>query len=139
MPFMSSRPNPGRRISVVGTLVLALFAGCAGLQEPPPGAMESQLDLAALKTRLQKADSIGVFTKVALRNQVDDLLQRFRAHHRNGQRPGVTTLRQPYNMLILKLLALVQDRDPPLARAISGSREAIWEILVDPKRFNALT
>ena len=41
-------------------------------------------------------------------------------------------------MLVLKVLAVVQDGDPSLARMISGSREAIWGILVDPVKFNAL-
>ena len=40
-------------------------------------------------------------------------------------------------MLVLKVLALVQDSDPPLARTISGSREAIWGILADPEKFKS--
>jgi hypothetical protein len=42
-------------------------------------------------------------------------------------------------MLVLKVLALVQDSDPSLARTISGSREAIWDILADPEKFKAAT
>jgi hypothetical protein len=38
-------------------------------------------------------------------------------------------------MLVLKVLALLQDGDPSLARTISGSREAIWNILADPEQF----
>jgi biotin operon repressor len=41
-------------------------------------------------------------------------------------------------MLLLKVLALLQDSDPSLARTISGSREAIWGILADPDKFNAV-
>jgi biotin operon repressor len=42
-------------------------------------------------------------------------------------------------MLILKVLSLLQDSDPALARTISASREAIWGILADPEKFNSLT
>jgi len=42
-------------------------------------------------------------------------------------------------MLVLKVLSLVQDDDPSLARTISGSREAIWGILADREKFNSLT
>jgi hypothetical protein len=42
-------------------------------------------------------------------------------------------------MLVLKVLSLVQDGDPSLARTISGSREAIWAILADPEKFNSVT
>jgi len=109
-------------------------------EDPPPVAkkLEPPLDVAALKARLRDTNAIGVFTKLALKNQVDDLLQQFRAHHQNGQKTSVASLRQPYDMLVLKVLALVQDSDPSLARTISGSREAIWGILADPEKFNSV-
>lgn len=106
---------------------------------PVARKLEPPLDVAALKARLRDTDAIGVFTKLALKNQVDDLLKKFRTHYDSGQKTGVASLRQPYNMLVLKVLALVQDSDPTLARAISGSREAIWDILADPEKFNSVT
>jgi hypothetical protein len=96
------------------------------------------LDVAALKARLRDTDAIGVFTKLALGNQVDDLLKQFRQHHQSGDKAGVASLREPYNILVLKVLALVQDNDPSLARTISASREAIWAILADPEKFLAV-
>lgn len=101
--------------------------------------LEPPLDVAALKARLRDTNAIGVFTKLALKNQMDNLLKQFRAHYQSGQKNSVTSLRQPYDMLVLKVLALVQDGDPSLARTISGSREAIWGILADPEKFNSVT
>lgn len=95
--------------------------------------------MAALKARLRDTNAIGVFSKLALKNQVDDLLKQFRAHYQSGQKTSVASLRQPYDMLVLKVLALVQDSDPSLARTIAGSREAIWGILADPEKFNLVT
>ena len=95
------------------------------------------LDIAALTSRLRDTDAIGVFTKLALKNQVDDLLKQFRAYYQSGLKTGLAALRQPDDMLILKVLALIQDGDPPLARMITASREAIWEILSDREKFNA--
>ncbi len=100
---------------------------------------EPPLDVAALTTRLRDTKAIGMFTKLALKNQMDDLLKQFRAHYQGGQKTSVASLRQPYDMLILKVLTLVQDSDPSLARALSGSREAIWGILADPEKFNSIT
>ena len=110
-------------------------------EDPAPVAkkLEPPLDVAGLKARLRDTNAIGVFTKLALKNQVDDLLKQFRAHYQGGQKTDVASLRQPYNMLVLKVLALVQDSDPSLARTISGSREAIWGILADPEKFNSIT
>lgn len=106
---------------------------------PPARTPEPPLDVAALKTRLRETSAIGVFTKLALRNQMDDLLQRFRSHYTGGQKTGVAHLRQPYDLLVLKVLAVIQDGDPSLARTISGSREAIWVILADPEQFKLVT
>ena len=102
-------------------------------EDPPPVAktLEPPLDVAALTARLRDTNAIGVFTKLALKNQMDDLLKQFRAHYQGGQKTSVASLRQPYDMLVLKVLSVVQDSDPSLARTISGSREAIWGILAD--------
>ena len=95
--------------------------------------------MAALTARLRETKAIGTFTKLALKNQVDDLLAQFRAYYQSGRKTSIDSLRQPYNMLILKVLSLLQDSDPALARTISASREAIWSMLADPEKFNSLT
>jgi hypothetical protein len=99
----------------------------------PPAA--PPLDLKALVARLRETKAIGMFTKLALKNQVDDLLDRFREHYATQVGTSVAELRPPYDRLLLKVLAAVQDDDPDLARAIVDSREPIWDILADPARF----
>ena len=93
------------------------------------------LDMKSLETRLKETKAIGVFTKLALKNQVDDLLNQFRAHYHGQSKTTRAELRRAYEMLLLKVLALLQDSDPPLAGAIVASREAIWGILADPAKF----
>ena len=93
------------------------------------------LDLAALKQRLRDTHAIGVFTKLSLKNQVDDLLNEFRTLYRGPNKHPPPELRQRYDLLLLKVLSLLQDSDPQLAAAISSSREAIWGILADPDKF----
>jgi hypothetical protein len=98
-----------------------------------PGA--PPLDLKSLEARLRETRAIGVFTKVSLKNQVDDLLGKFRAYHKRQAATPLAELRQSYNLLLLKVLSLLQDSDPSLARDIVASREAIWGILSDPRKF----
>jgi hypothetical protein len=95
------------------------------------------LDLASLEARLRATSAIGVFTKLSLKNQVTDLLDQFKTFHHGGA-PALTTLRQEYDLLLLKVLSLLQDNDASLASAISASRESIWGILVDPAKFAKL-
>lgn len=109
--------------------------GSAARPAPSPAPA---LDLPSLEQRLRDTRAIGVFTKLSLKNQVDDLLGEFRAFHRRQAAVTVAELRQKYDLLLLKVLSLLQDGDPPLAAAVSSSREAIWEMLIDPQKFEKL-
>ena len=93
------------------------------------------LDLTSLEQRLKDTNAIGVLTKLALKNQVDDLLDQFRAFYQGKLKTTLAELRRPYDLLVLKVLALLQDSDPALASAIVASREAIWGILADRAKF----
>jgi hypothetical protein len=114
--------------------------GAAARAVPPaaPAAMPSApatLNLADLEQRLRETRAIGVFSKLSLKNQVDDLLNAFRDLYRGPNKHPTPELRQRYEQLLLKVLTLLQDGDPPLAAAIASSREAIWNILADPEKF----
>jgi hypothetical protein len=105
---------------------------------PSPGATAGAapaLDLKALEQRLRDTHAIGVFTKLSLKNQVDDLLAQFKAFYRGQSQITLAQLRQKYEVLLMKAVSVLQDNDPQLASAISSSREAIWNVLADPKSF----
>jgi hypothetical protein len=104
----------------------------AKAEGPPP------LDLKSLETRLRETKAIGVLTKLTVKNQVDDLLEKFRAYYQGKLKTTLAELRRSYDMLVLKVLALLQDADPPLASAIAASRESIWAILSNPAKFAAV-
>ena len=96
------------------------------------------LDLASLEARLKETKAIGVLTKIAISNQVDDLLDQFRAFYQGKLKTTLAELRRPYDLLVLKVIALLQDSDPALATAVVASREAIWGILSDRTKFAAI-
>ena len=104
---------------------------------PPvaPQPSSAPLDFKLLGTRLRETRAIGVLTKLSLKNQADDLLAAFRAYHNGQGRATLAELRRAYDMLLLKVLSLLQDSDPALARDIVQSRAAIWGILADPRKF----
>lgn len=107
----------------------------AASASPKPAAT---LDLAALEQRLRDTRAIGVFTKLSLKNQVDDLLDTVRDYH-SGQRSGsLQDVRQQYDSLLAKVLSLLQNGDPALASSIRGSRDAIWNLLADRDQFQKM-
>ncbi len=105
---------------------------------PKPAAAAPTLDLTALEARLKQTKGIGLMTKLSLRNQFDDLLGEFRKHYAGKPVPTMAELRRSYDLLMMKVLSLLQDHDQQLASDILSSRERIWGLLADPKSFAAL-
>jgi len=124
-------PAPAARAAPAPKKESAAPTAAATPKAPP-------LDLATLEQRLKETNAIGVMTKLSLKNQVDELLGKFRAYYQGKLKVTLAELRQPYEMLLFKVLSLLQDSDPSLASAITASREAIWGILSDPKKFSSL-
>jgi hypothetical protein len=122
-PVKAATPQPPQQKTVVAAPAPAA---------PPPMA------LATLEQRLKDTDAIGVFTKLALKNQVDDLLNRAKTHHLSNGNTTLAQLRQSYDQLLSKVHGLLKDGDPALAKAIIASREALWTVLADPVKFAKL-
>ena len=99
--------------------------------QPPVAAKPPPLDLRTLEQRLKETSAIGVLTKLSLKNQVDDLVARFKAFHDGSRPPTLAELRPAFELLLMKVLSLLQDKDAALARDIDASRNAIWGVLAD--------
>jgi hypothetical protein len=138
-PVVAPPPAPAPAPSPVPKTVSKAPAPPKIVAAPPPvkAAAPPTLDLASLETRLRATGAIGVFTKLSLKNQVGDLLDQFKTFHHGGA-PPLIRLREEYELLLLKVLSLLQEHDASLASAISASRESIWGILVDPVKFAKL-
>ena len=138
-------PKPSNAVSDKGKV-----SGSAALKPPPPaaalapappaGAIPSkpQLDFKAMEQRLRDTSAIGVFTKLSIKNQVDDLLKAFRGYHAGHIPPSLDELHQRYDGLLLKVVTLVQNDDATLASSISASRGAIWERLSNKESFQKI-
>jgi hypothetical protein len=133
-PVSASAPTPATTPAPAPTAAPKVVSKATQAPATPPPAA-APLDFASLGTRLRQTKAIGTLTKLSLKNQVDDLLGKFRAYHKRQGTATLPELRRSYDMLLLKVLSLLQDSDPPLARDIVQSRAAIWGILADPRKF----
>lgn len=132
--------------SVLAAARFACLAGmlCAAVPAPAAGpsgdgvepAPMRSLDLTSLEQRVRETNAISVFQKLALQQEVDEMLARFRHAHASGD-TELAALRRPYERLIASIQARLV-RDPQLAREVSASREAIWGVLTDRARFASL-
>jgi hypothetical protein len=114
---------------------VAPSANAAVAPPKPQASANPTLDLKSLEQRLRDTHAIGIMTKLSLKNHVDDLLDEFRAYYAGKGKIAIADLRQRYDLLLMKVLSVLQDEDVALASDISSSREAIWGVLQDPKKF----
>jgi hypothetical protein len=135
-PPSATKPQPATPQKQVASAAPSKQA--AAPAPPKQAAAAPTLDVAALEARLKQTKAIGLMTKLSLKNKVDDLLDQFRQHHAGRPMPTVSELRRSYDLLMMKVLSLLQDRDQQLASDILSSRERIWGLLADAKSFAAL-
>jgi hypothetical protein len=136
-PAAPSKPQPGAA-APAAPIGRATGPKAADKVAPPVAktpVTTPSLDLKTLEAQLKDTKAIGFFTKITLKNQVDDLLDRFRQYYQGRAKLTLTDLRRSYDLLMMKVLSLLQDEDQMLASAIVSSREAIWRLLADPKAF----
>jgi len=103
--------------------------------EAPPDTVAEKYDIKALVARLRDTSAIGFFTKLALKNQIDDLMDRFRRLHAREEETPLERLRDQFNLLFMKVITLLQDGDPALGQEIARGREILWGKLADPREF----
>lgn len=103
--------------------------------ETTPGETKQELDIKQLTARLRASKAIGFFTKLALKNEIDDLLDKFRQYHGRIGEASLEGLREQFNLLFLKVISLLQDNDLELFRILAGARETLWNKLADPIAF----
>ena len=135
-PVAPAKPQPARPPAPTARATRPAPPPAAA--RPRTGVAPATLDLDALEAQLKATKAIGVFTKISLKNQVDDLMQQFRDYYQGKSKLTMSDLRRSYNLLMMKVLTLLQDEDKPLASAIVSSREAIWSLLANPTTFATL-
>jgi len=135
MPVVKRVPPAPSKVSPAAPEAGSVDPAPPATAATPPAQTAAALDLASLEQRLRDTHAIGVFTKLSLKNQVDDLLAQFKSFHRGQTPPTLTQLRQRFELLLIKVVSVLQDGDAALAAAVSSSREALWSILSDPQKF----
>ena len=132
----SSSDSPAKELVSTSAAGVSSAGGSAS-----SGSTQPELDLAALEDRLVETDAIGFFTKLELKSQIDELTEKFREFHAanaESENDKLNGLREEFDLLLLKVLTLLQDDDPTLHRDVAKARPQIWETFSDPELFAKL-
>ncbi|MDQ6983016.1 MAG: hypothetical protein Q9M08_08465 [Mariprofundus sp.] len=103
------------------------------VQKETSQAKVSHVSFKELKERLKNTDAIGFFTKLAIRNDIVDLMDNIKKYRKQLMlKDKMTEIRASFDGLLLKIIALLEE-DPNLSRDLYVGRESIWESLLEVK------
>jgi len=99
---------------------------------------DGDIDLDDLFKRLSDSKAVGVLTKISLKREIDELERDLKAFHGGTVKSTLDKLHERYDLLVHKLMSLLQSKDPGLARDIARARDLLWSKLADPSEFTRL-
>jgi hypothetical protein len=99
---------------------------------------DGDIDLDDLVKRISDSKAIGVLTKLSLKHEIDAFKADLKALHDGATKSTLAQLHQRYDLLVHKLIGLLQAKDPGLAREVAQARNFLWAKLADPKEFRRM-
>jgi len=109
-------------------------AHAAALQSCPRVSKEV-VDLDMLAEGLKHSDAVGLIEKLRLKSAIDELVGRFKAYHRGSRAYALDQLQEQYDLLMMRIAGLLQDKDTVLHGRLCNAWESIWATLQDRRRF----
>ncbi len=124
---------------ILGSLLFLLsVAGLAQQSGSDKSDGADDFDLNALVSRISQSKALGLFTKLSLKHDIDGLLENVRKYHDGSGDGSLEQLRERYDVLVHKLVILLQDKDKELVNSIDDGRDKLWAILSDDKKFASI-
>ena len=123
------------RAAIGMTLLVFSVMGHAQQTSAHNTANDENFDLDTLVDRVSHSKDLGFLTKISLKQDVDRLLESIRKYHAGTGESSLEHARERYDVMVHKLIVLLQDKDKELAKSIDDGREKLWAILSDEKKF----
>ena len=93
-------------------------------------------NLEALVDRISHSKALGFLTKLSLKLDIDGFLKMIREYHdKGGGEYSLEQLHERYDVMVHKLVVLLQDKDEELVKSIDDGRDKLWAMLADAKKF----
>ncbi len=124
---------------ILGSLLFLLsVAGLAQQSGSDNSDGADDFDLNALVSRISQSKALGLFTKLSLKHDIDGLLENVRKYHDGSGDGSLEKLRERYDVLVHKLMILLQEKDGDLVKSIDDGRDKLWAILSDHEKFASI-
>jgi len=129
-----------------GKLASTCFASIGSMDEeesalsgPAPALQRVErtsqhFDPGTLAERLRQTNAIGFFTKLQLKGDIENLVKEVDDHYAGKNNATLMQLHERFQLLFHKIVTLVQNKDPQLAKDITSARQSLWEWVSDPNK-----
>lgn len=137
------RMNVMGRMNIMGNLVvfgvafIGLMSVAVSDNEPHsacPIVEEEIIDLEILAGSLRETKALGALTKLRLKSDINKFLRRIDAWHAGNRKYSLDQLQEQYDLLLMKMATVLQDRDLELHQHLCNAWTVIWTDLQDPQR-----
>ena len=95
------------------------------------------IDFESLEKQVRETNAVGVVTKLKLSNDINKLLADLKAFHAGKSPLTLEQHREQYDLLYMKIVTLVQDKDPKLFNQLCNAWDPIWVELQDKSKLQA--
>jgi len=89
------------------------------------------IDFETLEKEITKTKAIGLMTKIKLKGDINKLLSELKTFHAGNSPLTQEQHREQYDLLYMKVVTLVQEKDPDLHHQLCNAWEPIWVSLQD--------
>jgi hypothetical protein len=105
----------------------------ASLRVPGIERPSSNIDLAALETKISNTDAINIFAKLQIRNRIDTLTDEAGQIYNGQSSISIKELKSRFEEFFHNTVAMLRKGDPSLADELAKSRDRLWQVLTTVK------
>ena len=103
-------------------------------------SVEQELvDFETLEQRIRKTNAIGGLAKLKLSGDINKMVADLKTYHAGGSPHTLEQHREQYDLLYMKVVSQVQDKDPELFDQLCNAWEPLWAELQDKDNLNKVS
>ncbi len=127
-----SKRNLLNTILVFAMLSFAITVNAASAARTKCTSVEQEvIDFETLEKRIRKTNAIGGFAKLKLSSDINKMVADLKTYHAGDSPHTLEQHREQYDLLYMKLVSQVQDKDPELFHQLCNAWEPLWAELQD--------
>ena len=114
------------------TFTIAVNAASSSVTRTKCSSVEQEIvDFETLEKRIRKTSAIGGLSKLKLSGDINKMVEDLKTYHAGNSPHTLEQHREQYDLLYMKVVSQVQDKDPELFNQLCNAWDPIWAELQD--------